>query len=158
RSASARRSGLCSRGADGELFEVPNNVAQPAINDLPMPAYDLIDFATYANFARMAPYARGRYAGLFTWRGCPYRCTYCHEVFEKGFRAMTPSRVVDEMQHIVETYGVRQFEFYDDIFNADPKRAVAICREIVRRDLRPQLYFPNGLRAHPLPPQPAPAR
>jgi anaerobic magnesium-protoporphyrin IX monomethyl ester cyclase len=151
REPSGRISGLCYRRSDGELFEVPNNVAQPAINDLPMPAYDLIDFATYANFARMAPYARGRYAGLFTSRGCPYRCTYCHEVFEKGFRAMTPSRVVDEMQHIVETYGVRQFEFYDDIFNADPKRAVAICREIVRRDLRPQLYFPNGLRADRLP-------
>jgi hypothetical protein len=72
-------------------------------------------------------------------------------VFEKGFRAMTPVRVVDEMQHLAERYGLRQFEFYDDIFNADPKRALAICREIVRRGLRPQMYFPNGLRADRLP-------
>ena len=31
-------------------------------------------------------YATGLSDGaLFTSRGCPYRCTYCHEVFEKGF-------------------------------------------------------------------------
>lgn len=148
---SARISGLCYRRSDGTTVEIPNNISQPAINDLPFPAYDLIDLGRYANFARMAPYARGRYAGLFTSRGCPYRCTYCHEVFEKGFRAMAPSRVVDEMQHLVDSYGVRQFEFYDDIFNADPKRAIAICHEIVRRGLKAQLYFPNGLRADRLP-------
>jgi radical SAM superfamily enzyme YgiQ (UPF0313 family) len=64
---------------------------------------------------------------------------------------MTPARVVDEMQQLIDLYGVRQFEVYDDIFNADPKRALAVCREIVRRGLKVQLYFPNGLRADRLP-------
>ena len=151
REPSAQISGLCYRRADGSLYEVPNNLAQPVVEELPLPAYDLVDLDAYGRFARMAPYARGRYAGMFTSRGCPYRCTYCHEVFEKGFRAMTPERVVDEMQQISELYGVRQFEFYDDIFNADPKRALAICEEIVRRGFRPQMYFPNGLRGDRLP-------
>lgn len=151
REPTKRISGLCYRRADGTMSEVPNNVSQPDVNELPLPAYDLIDIGTYENFGRMSPFMRGRYAGLFTSRGCPYRCTYCHEVFEKGFRAMTPTRVVDEMEHIVDTYGVRQFEFYDDIFNADPKRAIEVCREIVRRGLKTELCFPNGLRADRLP-------
>jgi radical SAM superfamily enzyme YgiQ (UPF0313 family) len=64
---------------------------------------------------------------------------------------MTPGRVVDEMQEIAERFDVRQFEFYDDIFNANPKRALEVCREIVRRGLKVQLCFPNGLRADRLP-------
>ncbi len=144
-------SGLCQRRADGVLIEVPNNISQPDVDELPFPAYDLIDIGVYEHFRRMSPLIRGRYTGIFSSRGCPYRCTYCHEVFEKGFRAMTPPRVVDEMAYVVENYGVRQFEFYDDIFNADPKRALEVCREIVRRGLQVQLCFPNGLRADRLP-------
>lgn len=151
REPAAPISGLCYRRADGSRFEVPNNISQPVVDDLPLPAYDLIDLATYEDFSRMSPFLRGRYAGLFTSRGCPYRCTYCHEVFEKGFRAMTPGRVVDEIEQLIERYDVRQFEFYDDIFNANPKRALAICREIVARGLKVELSFPNGLRADHLP-------
>jgi len=151
REPAGRISGLCYRRSDGTLFEVPNNLSQPVVNELPLPAYDLIDLDTYRDFGRMAPFLQGRYTGLFTSRGCPYRCTYCHEVFEKGFRAMTPRRVVDEMQYVVDHYGIRQIEFYDDIFNADAKRALEVCREIVRRGLRVEMSFPNGLRADHLP-------
>jgi radical SAM superfamily enzyme YgiQ (UPF0313 family) len=151
REPSTRISGLCYRRADGSLYEVPNNLSQPAVNDLPLPAYELIDLDRYGSFGRMSPFLQGRYGALFTSRGCPYRCTYCHEVFEKGFRAMAPARVVDEMEHVIDRYGIRQFEFFDDIFNADPKRAFGVCSEIVRRGLKVELCFPNGLRADHLP-------
>ncbi len=151
REPAARISGLCYRRADGTHSEVPNNLAQPIVNDLPLPAYDLIDLPSYGNFGRMSPFLQARYGALFTSRGCPYRCTYCHEVFEKGFRAMSPTRVVDEMEHVIDAYGIRQFEFFDDIFNADPKRAFGVCAEIVRRGLKVEMCFPNGLRADHLP-------
>ncbi|GAB4298419.1 MAG: radical SAM protein [Myxococcota bacterium] len=112
---------------------------------LPMPAWDMIDFEAYKDY-RMVPVGRGRYASLFTSRGCPYRCTYCHQIFTKRYRAAPPEKVVQEIEHIVNAYGIDEFEIYDDTFNLDYKRTEAICDEIINRGLKIRICFPNGVR------------
>jgi radical SAM superfamily enzyme YgiQ (UPF0313 family) len=139
-------SGLSFRRPDGSLARSLPHIEQPDVDQLPIPAYDLIDLPEYGNHRRMG-YLGGRYAALFTSRGCPYRCTYCHEVFKKGFRAMGPDRMIEEMQYVIDRYGINEFEIYDDIFNADRTRVLEVCRAIVQRGLTVRLAFPNGVRA-----------
>ncbi len=138
-------SGLMHRARGGGITAHPPNQDLVDLADLPYPAWDLHDFDRYTD-SRMASISHGRYAAVFTSRGCPYQCTYCHQIFTKRFRAMPPERVLDELEHVVRTYGIREFEIYDDTFNLDYGRAAAICDGIVRRGLNLRLLFPNGVR------------
>ena len=138
-------SGLGYRDSNGQLVSSPPNQELVDLTTLPRPAWDLIDFNHYVD-QRMAAISYGKYAVLFTSRGCPYQCTYCHNIFTKRFRAMPAGRVVDDIEHLYKTYGIREFEFFDDNFNLDYERATAICDDIIRRNLKIRLSFPNGVR------------
>ncbi len=138
-------SGLCYLGRDGQIVSFPANQELADLDRLPFPAWDLIDFSRYQD-QRMAAIGYGKHAGLFTSRGCPYQCTYCHNIFAKRFRAMSPGRVVDEIERLAGAYGIKEFEFFDDSFNVDYARAAAIFDEIIRRNLKVRLLFPNGVR------------
>ncbi len=132
---------------DGEVVETG---ARPAIADLdtlPLPSWDRIDMAAYDRVDSPERMTGKPWAAFYTSRGCPYRCTYCHDVFGKRFRARSPDEVVAELALLHDRYGVREFHCYDDIFNFDKARAMAICQRIVARGLKIHLQFPNGVRA-----------
>jgi len=65
-------------------------------------------------------------------RGCPYSCAYCEtrELWGSACRAFSPKRVVDEIQHMVETYGTRGIYFVGDNFTINKTRTAEICRLI----------------------------
>jgi len=119
---------------------------------IPFPAWDLILNSPLSNeywkrksfaFFRMEK----RYMGLFSSRGCPYGCIYCHDIFAKKFRAHSAVRVVSEIEHLHTNFGIKDFEFYDDTFNFDKDRTRNICDLIVEKRLKINMYFPNGLRS-----------
>ncbi len=119
------------------------------LDSLPMPAWDLVDFDLYARHPNHAANLKGRrYAPLFTSRGCPYLCNYCHDIFTKKFAWHSPERVVAEIAHLYETHGVDEFHIEDDIFNLHKPRVRAIMGEVQRRwPGKMKFAFPNGVRA-----------
>jgi radical SAM superfamily enzyme YgiQ (UPF0313 family) len=140
--------GLVWRSAEGECLTNPGS--EQVIQDLdalPFPAYDLIDLRSYWRLWSMSiqPPPR-RYAAMFTSRGCPYGCIYCHDIFGKRFRAQSPERIVDELEYYVRTYGIKEVEFFDDIFNLQARRVIEFSELVRRRNLRLSFYFPNALR------------
>jgi anaerobic magnesium-protoporphyrin IX monomethyl ester cyclase len=151
--------GLVWRSVDGECLTNPGSA--PVIEDLdvlPFPAYDLIDLRRYWRLwsMSMVPPPR-RYVSMFTSRGCPYGCIYCHDIFGKRFRAQSPERIVDELVHYVRSYGIKEVEFFDDIFNLQGRRVIEFSELVRRRNLRVSLYFPNALRTDILTPEVADA-
>jgi len=137
--------GIAWRNSEGNIvWENPREPIQD-LDTIPYPAWDIIDIDTYAKHGRAGNIKRGRFLPLFTSRGCPYGCFYCHNLFGKRFRARSPENVIGELRLMVEKYGVHDIEVVDDIFNLDLDRAKAICRGIL--DLNMLLVFPNGLRA-----------
>lgn len=132
---------------DGEVaWGVPREPLAD-IDALPFPAWDLVDIDLYARRGRAGNLRRGRFLPLFTSRGCPYQCFYCHNLFGKRFRARSAESVIDEAREIRTRFGIRDLEVYDDIFNLDLPRAKAICEGLCSMDGRFQLAFPNGVRA-----------
>ena len=122
------------------------------LDELPCPAWDLIDLEFYFSHRGKRPMMNklqrsNRGVSIFTTRGCPYRCTYCHNVFGKMLRKRSPQNVVAELKLLQERYGVQEIEFLDDIFNLDMERARAIFDAMQREGLRFHITFPNGLRA-----------
>ena len=119
------------------------------IDSLPMPAWDIVDFDLYAGKPNHAANLKGkRYAPLFTSRGCPYLCNYCHDIFSKKFTYHSVERVVGEIEYLYNTYGVDEFHIEDDIFNLHKPRVRALMQEVQRRwPGKMKFAFPNGLRA-----------
>jgi radical SAM superfamily enzyme YgiQ (UPF0313 family) len=139
--------GLVWRDPSGEIITNPGVL--PFVEDLdslPFPAYDLIDLPKYWRFESMANVPPRRYVGMFSSRGCPYRCIYCHKVFGKSFRAQSAARVIAEIEHYQRAYGVNDIEFYDDTFNYDPHRAIEFCQSALQRNLKLKIAFPNAIR------------
>ncbi len=119
------------------------------LDSIPFPAWDLVDIKAYNSLGTrnmMNMQAGRRYMPLFTTRACPYSCTYCHQIFGKGYRKRSVANVILEMEILIEKYGIDEFHFFDDIFNLDRKRTKDICRAIIDKGWKIHLAFPNGLR------------
>ncbi len=78
-----------------------------------------------------------------TSRGCPHACTYCYnEAYNnRRWRALSPERVLDEMEHLHRHHGVRGLGFLDDEFFIDLKRVHSIMEGIQRRNIKMKLIF-----------------
>lgn len=115
---------------DGAVFATPRRALLRALDDLPFPAYHLFDIRRYMRLM-INPGVTA-----ITSRGCPYACTFCDaEMTPRQYRAMSPSRTVDLLEFILRTYNPPQIVLFDDLFTIQRKRVLAICQEIVRREL-----------------------
>ncbi len=117
------------------------------VDSVPMPAYHLLEIERYfdIDFVRF-PTVDRRAIQIFTSRGCPYRCIYCHDLFGKRFRGRKPELVWEEIKFLHDTYGIREFMVEDDIFNMDLERAKQICDLVISSGLELGFQFGNGVR------------
>ena len=140
--------GLLWRDGDGSIRQ--NEGAFALLEDLdslPFPAYDLIDLGVYSVQARNNRLPVRRYLSLFTSRGCPYRCIFCHGIFGKRFRAQSAAKVAEDIEYAVRHLHVNDIEILDDIFNCDRARVTELSEILNRRGIKVGLAFPNGIRA-----------
>lgn len=122
------------------------------LDEIPMAAWDAVDLEFYfynkKKRSAMNPHLRSvRSVPLFTTRGCPYQCTYCHQVFGKKLRKRSVEHVIEELIYLKRNYDIREIDIIDDIFNLDLDRAKKICDRIVEEKLKIGIAFPNALRA-----------
>jgi radical SAM superfamily enzyme YgiQ (UPF0313 family) len=139
--------GLNWRDASGEVVRNPDRSPPQDLDEMPFPAWDLIDHAKYYTVPRGGViYAHKEFATMFSSRACPWRCTYCHNSYGKTFRERSAEHVLAEIDLLVKDHGVKELVFMDDIFNFRPKRAKAIAEGLIERDYGLKLTFPNGFR------------
>jgi anaerobic magnesium-protoporphyrin IX monomethyl ester cyclase len=131
---------------DGQFHKTPPRALIENLDELPIPAFDLVDFDAYADFNPHLDVG-GRFAPIVTSRGCPFRCVYCHALHGKSTRFRSVGHVMDEVEHLYREHDVRLLYVYDDIFNLDRERAKEICRRIIASGMDLGLDFLNGLRA-----------
>ena len=110
----------------------------------------MVDFDIYARRPNQNGWLKGkRYAGIFTSRGCPYKCNYCHDIFGKKFRWRSAENVLAEIELLYNTYGVDEIQIIDDIFNLHKPRMRKIANHVINTFGERKLHFcfPNGIRA-----------
>jgi anaerobic magnesium-protoporphyrin IX monomethyl ester cyclase len=133
--------------SSGGIRRTPPRPLLMDLDQLPFPDYGLVDFQGINrghvdfSFRTNIPHAN-----LFTSRGCPFKCIYCHNVFGKKFRAHSPERIMTEIRKLSDDYGITQFQVIEDIFNFDRQRAMKFFEMVVRSGLRVGFSFPNGIR------------
>lgn len=104
------------------------------LDSLPPPARHLFPMKNYRTHP---PYGKENpYTNVITSRGCPFKCGYCSKsVFGHSFRALSPERVISEIEFLIKRYGIKEIHFYDDDFTMDMGRAEEICDLILRKKI-----------------------
>jgi magnesium-protoporphyrin IX monomethyl ester (oxidative) cyclase len=122
------------------------------LDSLPFPARHLLPMKVYYEAVKENP-LRGEVSKpwtiMITSRGCPYNCVFCSNctIWGRKWRARSAKNVVDELEQVVKTFGVKQVDFHDDNMTLDKKRMADICDLIVERGIRVEWFTPNGVRA-----------
>jgi anaerobic magnesium-protoporphyrin IX monomethyl ester cyclase len=140
--------GVCFRLGD-QVKKTPGRAPVSNLDDL-RPAWDLLNPHSYFSRFKKNSHNRirkdHRVVAIFSSRGCPYNCIFCHNVFGKKIRYMSMDAVIDEIAMLKDKYDIRELEFVDDCFNQNLDRAKAIFRQIIARKFNLHITFPNGLR------------
>lgn len=105
------------------------------LDELPFPAMHLLPPPEKYS-PTPATYKKLPLVPIITSRGCPNQCTFCdRSVFGNVFRVHSAKRVVDEIEHLVNKYGVKEIRFWDDTLTINKKRVMEICRLLKERKL-----------------------
>lgn len=111
-------------------------------------AWHLIDLNKYFEHPdNSAATMRKNSVDLITSRGCPGNCVFCsiRTVWGRTWRSRSVKNVVDELEFLVNKYGVKQIRFQDDNMTLDKKRTIEICNEIIKRKIDIKWDTPNGV-------------
>jgi radical SAM superfamily enzyme YgiQ (UPF0313 family) len=123
---------------DGEIYINKKRSPINDIDQIPFPAFDLVDMKYYTKpnewVIRGVPISG---FWIFTSRGCPYACKFCvnNNLSERRVRLRSARNVVDELELLVENYHIDGFFIYDDTFGLNRKRSFEVCDEIIKRKL-----------------------
>jgi anaerobic magnesium-protoporphyrin IX monomethyl ester cyclase len=130
-----------------------SNTAAPLVkdldNDMPGVAWDLLPMSKYRahNWHCLGHLERQPYAAIYTTLGCPYHCSFCciQAPFKSGeqaaglntdvnsYRFWSPQRVIEEIDVLVNKYGVRNLKFADEMFVLNQRHVLGICDLIIER-------------------------
>ena len=113
-----------------------NPIRQPINNldTLPFPDYEELKInETYSRYgSAFFPHR----VGIITSRGCPYKCTFCADrIVHSKVKLRSIKNIVDEIECLYTQYGIKRFEFYDELFTVHRGRAIELCQEILKRNL-----------------------
>jgi anaerobic magnesium-protoporphyrin IX monomethyl ester cyclase len=121
-----------------------------AIDAIPRPAWHLIDLDTYHEHRWMGGmYSSTKSVPILATRGCPYQCTYCSapNMWTPRWIPRDPKKVVDEIEHYIETFGARNFPFQDLTAIIKREWIVEFCNELLDRGVEITWQMPTGTRS-----------
>jgi len=138
---------LCYR-KNGKVEIKPITMQAGDLDAIPPPAWDLMRPAEYPPNPHQFFFKKYPIAPVITTRGCPFECTFCAAGFLAGkkLRMRSPAKVVDEIELLVNKYGVKEIHFEDDNFTLLRKHAEGVLHEIIKRDIKISWQSPNGIR------------
>lgn len=153
--------------ADGEKPAGVHRGQSPAkLDDLPFPAWDLVDLPAYFRFHARFVERLGRGAWAFpidgrtlpvvTGRGCPFTCIHCSsnpgrsDGQPKTQRRYSPDALRIYLHALVHEHGATRLEVLDELLNVNERHFDVFLDEVTALDVR--FDCPNGLRADYLEP------
>ena len=146
--------------ADGPLSEVPGLVYRDEdqiikktektntsknLDIYPRPAYHLLKMGDYKLGT-----LKGRlpFSSIQLVRGCPWKCIFCASDQLETTRILkrSVSTIVDEIEGLVNTYGIKHFMIIDDVLTLVRKTTVEFCNQLIERKIN--ISFEGSTRAN----------
>jgi len=102
-----------------KVVKTPPKVSLKELDELPSACWSAIDIPAYK-----AIWDKSKFPftlNISTTRGCPFKCNWCAKpIYGNRYNSRSPERVVEEMKHLHDQYGVKHFWITDDIFGLKP--------------------------------------
>jgi len=123
----------------GNVISNPAPAVMKNIDDIPMPAWDLLPMEKYrAHNWHCFDDIKNRqpYAVLYTSLGCPFHCGFCciNALFgTNAIRYRSVDKVMEELDFLVKTYSVKNIKIIDEMFALNEKRVIELCDRIIER-------------------------
>lgn len=143
----------CAYRALGTVKLIPKKHFIGNLDDLPMPARDLLAMDFYfKNDNAVFGIGKKRNALIVTSRSCPNTCSFCaiHLIQGRGFRPRSAENVLEEIKYLVDKYQINELSVMDDNFTLDKKRVMDICELISKNNLKIRWNTPNGVHINNL--------
>ena len=127
--------GIAFRKKD-EIVVTQKREMIPCLDDLPLPARDLLDVTKYQPLPNQ--YKSLPLFHLVVSRGCPFNCSYCsaNGVFGRKLRMRSPKKIVEEIEYLVQKYGAKDISFWDDAFTTNKKWVLELCQLIKQYEIK----------------------
>ena len=133
---------------NGDVHVIPKLKFIENLDELPFPARHLLPMQKYFDIGEAFIVTQKKpFTPLNTSRGCVARCTFCpvHATWGGRWRARSAENVLDELEHLVKMYGVKEIHFDDDNLVLNKKRARKLFQGIIDRKLDIVWTVPTGL-------------
>jgi anaerobic magnesium-protoporphyrin IX monomethyl ester cyclase len=111
--------GVCWRGPDGAVVTSGARAPMRALDELPRPAWDLVDVERY----RAIWQTHHGYFSMHvsTTRGCPFHCNWCAKpLYGQRYAVRAPEAVADEIAWLDARYRPDHLWITDDVFGLQP--------------------------------------
>lgn len=140
--------------SNGHIVKNDRQVDIEDLDRVPFPAWDLLPMNIYlanpiwGDVANNSSSFRedinvSRSINIISSRGCPFSCNYCYHLFGRSkYRFRSAQNVIDEIEVLVDRYGVDFIGFVDDNMMASEKRLLEFC------DLMEEKRFPVTWGCH----------
>lgn len=101
------------------------------LDELPTFPYDLLDTSKYD------------LGFILTSRGCPYDCIFCSQraISKRVVRYASTEKVIQELNLLINGFGVPNITFFDDYFTPNRKRVYEICAAIRKAGFHKKCSF-----------------
>lgn len=117
---------------NGEFIKTPARPFIKNLDDLPMPAWDLLPDLASRYRASIMGYRRLPSASVVFSRGCPGMCIFCdNSVFGRRSRIHSATYAFEILNELRNRYGIREVEIRDENFLVHRDQVKELCRLIV---------------------------
>jgi anaerobic magnesium-protoporphyrin IX monomethyl ester cyclase len=124
--------GVVYRDGFGHLVINPPRPVIDNLDELPLPAWDLLPGFPGGYKHSALETKRFPSASIITSRGCPYSCTFCdNAVFGTRVRHHSAEYTVSMIRHLTKAHGVRDLMILDDNFLLKRDKVHQICDSLI---------------------------
>lgn len=134
--------GIVWKTLDGNIITNLPAVIIDDLDELPFPDWDTSGLNKYFSLSGFSHKGENasllkRRADLTTTRGCPYRCSFCSNVFSRNkIRARSISNVIEEISVLVDKFNVQTIDFLDENFCYSKRRVTEFCEKLLDLGIR----------------------
>jgi len=111
--------GIAYMDAKQQVRRTPPRPFVKALDELPLPAWDLVDVQRYRAIWKRH---HGYYSmNVATTRGCPYHCNWCAKpIYGQRYAVRSPDNVSQEISWLTHEYRPDHISVVDDVFGLQP--------------------------------------
>jgi radical SAM superfamily enzyme YgiQ (UPF0313 family) len=125
---------------EGDTIVNPKRTVLLNLDDLPLPAWDLVDIDSYRTIWNSVD--KEFTLNMVTTRGCPFKCNWCAKpIYGNRYNSHSVQYIANHISYLQKNYGVNKFWMCDDIFGLKPNWVQEFNQELKKRSLKIKYYI-----------------